>query len=294
MALPAYKTPFQRLGHYSYLAFSAFVLFFLVAPLIVVIPLSFTSSAFLNFTSEMLALDPEAFSLRWYKIMIGDCSDPTITTVCSDKWKDGAGNSLIIAVFATFFSVVLGTLAALGLSRPSMPYRKALMALMISPMIVPLIITASGMFLFFSKFGLIGTFAGLILAHTILGIPFVVITVTATLVGFDHSLMRAAASLGGTPVRNFFQVMMPLILPGVISGGLFAFITSFDEVVVMLFIGGPETTTLPKQMWAGIRQEISPTILSVATILVILSIVLLTTVEMLRRRTERIRGITPQ
>ncbi len=294
MALPAYKTPFQRLGHYSYLAFSAFVLFFLVAPLIVVIPLSFTSSAFLNFTSEMLALDPEAFSLRWYKIMIGDCSDPGITTVCSDKWKDGAKNSLFIAVFATFFSVVLGTLAALGLSRPSMPYRKALMALMISPMIVPLIITASGMFLFFSNLGLIGTYAGLIMAHTILGIPFVVITVTATLVGFDHSLMRAAASLGGTPTRNFFQVMMPLILPGVISGGLFAFITSFDEVVVMLFIGGPETTTLPKQMWAGIRQEISPTILSVATILVILSIILLTTVEMLRRRTERIRGMTPQ
>lgn len=294
MALPAYKTPLQRVGHYSYLLFSAFVLFFLVAPLIVVIPLSFTSSAFLNFTSEMLALDPEAFSLRWYKIMIGDCSDPTITTVCSDKWKDGAKNSLIIAVFATFFSVVLGTLAALGLSRPTMPYRKALMALMISPMIVPLIITASGMFLFFSNLGLIGTFAGLIFAHTVLGIPFVVITVTATLVGFDHSLMRAAASLGGTPVRNFFQVMMPLILPGVISGGLFAFITSFDEVVVMLFIGGPETTTLPKQMWAGIRQEISPTILSVATILVILSIFLLTAVELLRRRTERIRGMTPQ
>ncbi len=294
MALPAYKTPVQRLGHYSYLTFAGFVLFFLVAPLIVIVPLSFTSSAFLNFTSEMLALDPDAFSLRWYKMMIGDCSDPTITTVCSDKWKNGAANSLIIAVFATLFATVLGTLAALGLSRPAMPYTKAITALLISPMIVPLIITASGMFLFFSPLGLIGTFAGLIMAHTILGIPYVVITVTATLVGFDHSVMRAAASLGGSPVRNFFQIMTPLILPGIISGGLFAFITSFDEVVVMLFIGGPETVTLPKQMWAGIRQEISPTILSVATVLVILSIILLTTVEMLRRRTERIRGITPQ
>jgi putative spermidine/putrescine transport system permease protein len=293
MALPLYKTPFQRFGHYLYLGFSAFVLFFLVAPLVAVIPLSFTSSAFLNFTPEMLALDPEAFSLRWYKIMIGDCSDPTITTVCSDKWKDGAANSLIIAVFATLFSVVLGTLASLGLTRPAMPYQKIVTALLISPMIVPLIITASGMFMFFSSWGLVGTFMGLILAHTILGIPFVVITVTATLVGFDHSLMRAAASLGGAPTRNFFQVMMPLILPGVISGGLFAFITSFDEVVVMLFIGGPEVVTLPKQMWAGIRQEISPTILSVATVLVIFSVILLTTVEMLRRRTERIRGITP-
>ena len=294
MALPAYKTPFQRFGHFCFLAFSAAVLFFLVAPLVAVIPLSFTSSAFLNFTPEMLHLDPEAFSLRWYKMMIGDCSDPTITTVCSDKWKDGAANSLFIAVFATLFATVLGTLAALGLSRPTMPYQKLIMALLISPMIVPLIITASGMFMFFSKFSLVGTYTGLIFAHTILGIPFVVITVTATLVGFDHGLMRAAASLGGAPVRNFFQVMMPLILPGVISGALFAFITSFDEIVVMLFIGGPEQVTLPKQMWAGIRQEISPTILSVATVLVIFSIILLTAVEMLRRRTERLRGMTPQ
>ena len=294
MTLPAYKTPLQRLGHYFYLGFCTFVLFFLVAPLIAVVPLSFTASAFLNFTPEMLALDPEAFSLRWYRMMIGDCSDPTITTVCSDKWKDGAANSLFIGVFATLLATILGTLAALGLSRPTMPYGKAIMALLISPMIVPLIITASGTFLFFSKLGLVGSFTGLILAHTILGIPFVVITVTATLVGFDHSLIRAASSLGGSPVRNFFQIMMPLILPGIISGALFAFITSFDEVVVMLFISGPETVTLPKQMWAGIRQEISPTILSVATVLVILSILLLTAVELLRRRTERLRGITPQ
>ena len=174
-----------------------------------------------------------------------------------------------------------------------MPFRKVIMAIMISPLIVPLIITASGVFFFFAKLNLVATFTGLIFAHTILGLPFVVITVTATLIGYDHNLTRAAASLGGGPVRNFFKVEMPLILPGVISGALFAFITSFDEVVIVLFVGGPEQFTLPRQMWSGIRQEISPTILSAATILVIISILLLTTVELLRRRTERLRGVTP-
>ena len=293
MALPAYTTPGQRLWHYCYLAICALVLFFLVAPLITVIPLSFTSSAFLSFTSEMLAFDPEAFSLRWYRIMIGDCSDPGITTVCSDKWKDGAVNSVIIAVCATALATTLGTLASLALSRPYMPYSKAIMAIMISPLIVPLIITAAGMFLFFAQFRLNATFTGLILAHTVLGLPFVVITVTATLVGFDTNLTKAAEGLGGGVLRNFFKVQLPLIAPGVISGGLFAFITSFDEVVVVLFIGSSKQQTLPRQMWSGIRQEISPTILAVATILVILSILLLTTVEMLRRRSERLRGVSP-
>ena len=293
MALPAYATPAQRIWHYSYIGFCAFVLFFLVAPLIVVIPLSFTSGAFLAFTPEMLRLDPEGYSIRWYRMLIGDCSGPTITTVCSDKWKIGAINSLFIAVFATLLSTGLGTLAALGLSRPEMPYRKAIMALMISPLIVPLIITASGMFLFFSKVDLAFTYLGLILAHAVLGLPFVVITVTATLTGFDTSLTRAALSLGSNPIRNFFKVQMPLIMPGVISGALFAFITSFDEVVVVLFVGGPEQLTLPRQMWAGIRQEISPTILAAATVLVILAIFLLASVEMLRRRSERLRGISP-
>ncbi len=293
MALPAYTTPGQRLWHYCYLVICALVLFFLVAPLIAVIPLSFSSSAFLNFTPEMLAFDPEGYSLRWYRQMIGDCSDPGITTVCGDKWKTGAVNSVFIAVCATLLATTLGTLASLALSRPHMPFRKAIMAIMISPLIVPLIITASGMFLFFAKFHLVATFTGLILAHTALGLPFVVITVTATLVGFDTNLTKAAEGLGGGIIRNFFKVQLPLIAPGVISGGLFAFITSFDEVVVVLFLSGTDQLTLPRQMWAGIRQEISPTILAVATVLVILSILLLTTVELLRRRGERLRGVTP-
>lgn len=293
MALPAYTTTGQRIWHYTYLSFCAFVMFFLVAPLIVVIPLSFTSGAFLSFTPEMLALNPEAFSIRWYRILMGDCSDAVVTTVCSDKWVIGFRNSFLVAIASTLLSVTLGTLAALGLSRQHMPFKKLIMAALISPMIVPLIITAAGMFLFYAKLNLVATFTGLIFAHTALGLPFVVITVTSTLVGFDHSLTRAAESLGSTPANNFFKIQLPLIAPGVISGALFAFITSFDEIVVVLFLGGADQLTLPRQMWSGIRQEISPTILAAATILVILSVLLLTTVELLRRRSERLRGISP-
>jgi putative spermidine/putrescine transport system permease protein len=198
----------------------------------------------------------------------------------------------------------LGTLAAIGLSQSHVPFRRAIMAILISPMIVPLIISATGMFFFYSQMGLfmentfgisksLSGYIKVILAHAALGIPFVIITVTATLVGFDHSLTRAAANMGATPTVTFFRVQMPLILPGVISGALFAFITSFDEVVVVLFVGAAAQKTLPWQMFTGLREQISPTILAVATILVIVSIMLLTTVELLRRRSERLRGLSP-
>jgi putative spermidine/putrescine transport system permease protein len=158
-------------------------------------------------------------------------------------------------------------------------------------MIVPLVITGVGMYFFYVNFDLTQSLLGLVIAHTVLGTPFVVITVTATLVGFDKSLIQAAASLGATPVRTFFTVTLPLVLPGMISGGLFAFMTSFDEIVVVLFLSGIEERTIPRQMWSGIREQISPTILAVATILVILSIGMLTALELLRRRNERLRGI---
>ncbi len=295
MALPIYATTGQRIWHYTYMAFCIFVLFFLVAPLIAVIPLSFTATPFLNFTPEMLALDPDAFSVRWYKSHFGICGgEAQVSTMCTDNWVIGTKNSFFIAIASTLLATFLGTLAALALSSDHMPFRRGIMALMISPLIVPLIITASGMFFFFAKVNLVASYLGIILAHTILGIPFVVITVTSTLVGFDKSLIRAGANLGGTPAYNFFKIQMPLIAPGMISGALFAFITSFDEIVIILFVGGPNQHTLPRQMWSGIRQEISPTILAAATILVIFSVILLTTLELLRRRSERLRGITPQ
>ncbi len=207
-------------------------------------------------------------------------------------WVRAAKNSVIIGVSSTVVATVLGTVAALGLSRPEMPYRRAIMAILISPMIVPIIITATGLFFFYSATGLAGSYVGVVLAHATLGIPFVIITVTATLVGFDRSLTRAAASLGASPTTTFFKVTMPLILPGVISGALFAFVTSFDEVVVVLFVAAHDQQTIPRQMWNGIREQISPAILSVATILVIVSVLLLATVELLRRRSERLRGIS--
>ena len=238
---------------------------------------------FLNLLESLCSFEPEAWSLRWYRQMVG-ISSIGDTTVVSNKWMLGTRNSFIIGISATFLATALGTVAALGLSRRNMPFKGTIMAILISPMIVPLIITSAGMFFFYSKIGLTHTYLGLILAHTALGTPFVVITVTATLTGFDTNLIRASQSLGADTMRTFFKVIMPLILPGVISGALFAFITSFDEVVVVMFIGSVEQITIPKQMWAGLRQETSPVILCMATCLVFLSIALLTTVELLRRR----------
>ena len=282
MAFPPYTGLGGKISHYSFLMFCACVFLFLIAPILVIIPLSFNAEPYFTFTEGMMALDKEAYSVRWYK---------DIAT--NPQWIFSAKNSIFVATFSTLIATVLGTLAALGLSQSHMPYRPLVMGVLISPMIVPLIISAAGMFFFYSKIGLSQTMPGLILAHAVLGTPFVVITVTATLAGFDHSLTKAAQSLGSGTSRTFFKIQMPLILPGVVSGALFAFITSFDEVVVVFFLAGFEQRTIPRQMWAGIREQISPTILAVATILVCVSILLLTTVELLRRRNERLRGVSP-
>ncbi len=293
MSLPVYATFGQRVWYYAFRVICALIFIFLIAPILVVIPLSFNAENFFTFTPEMLRLDPDGYSLKHY-----------VDFFTNNEWQRSFKNSLIIAPIATLISVSLGTLAAIGLSQSHVPFRRAIMAVLISPMIVPLIISATGMFFFYSKIGnfmensmglnkdLVG-YIKVILAHAVLGIPFVIITVTATLVGFDRSLTRAAANMGAGPVTTFFRVQMPLILPGVISGGLFAFITSFDEVVVVLFVGSASQKTLPWQMFTGLREQISPTILAVATILVGISILLLTTVELLRRRSERLRGMSP-
>ncbi len=293
MALPSYATPTQRTYYYAYLFFCFLVFFFLIAPLVAIIPISFSKSPFMLFTEGMLAWppDPEAWSFRWYRYMVGICEDKVLTTPCGNKWMRGTVNSFFIGSISTLLATAFGTLAALGLSRPHMPYKGLIMSILISPMIVPLIITAAGMFFFYAKINLVYTFTGIILAHVALSTPFVVITVTATLVGFDTNMTKASQSLGARPMRTFFKVIMPLILPGVISGALFAFITSFDEVVIVMFMASLDQLTIPKQMWAGIRQEISPVILCMATCLVALSIFLLTTVELLRRRSDKMRGI---
>lgn len=310
MALPKHASTLERVWHYTYLVICGLIFLFLIAPILIIIPLSFNAEPYFTFTQKMISFDPEGFSTRWYDLLLTfGMSAPEVARDGSwwadvwqnSAWVQAAKNSVIVGVFATIFATVLGTIAALGLSRPEMPYRRVIMAVLISPMIVPIIITATGLFFFYSsiqiaKWELFGwqiPYLGIILAHATLGIPFVIITVTATLVGFDHSLTRAAASLGANPRTTFFKVTMPLILPGVISGALFAFVTSFDEVVAVLFIGAFDEQTIPRQMWNGIREQISPAILSVATILVVISVLLLTVLELLRRRSERLRGLSP-
>ena len=321
MTLPAYASPLERAWYYTYLAICVAVFLFLIAPILIVIPLSFNVEPYFSFTKKMLELDPTGYSLRWYDLLLTfglNAPDDAVRdgSWWSQVWREAtwvraAKNSIWVGLWSTVLATVLGTVAALGLSRPVMPYRRLIMAILILPMIVPIIIVATGLFFSYSaacvppdnfldsilapvlshKGCLANSNLGIILAHAMLGIPFVIITVTATLSGFDQSLIRASASLGASPPVTFFRVIMPLILPGIISGALFAFVTSFDEVVAVLFIASPDQQTIPRQMWNGIREAISPAILSVATILVIISICLLTTVELLRRRSDRLRGI---
>ncbi|MBC7203104.1 MAG: ABC transporter permease [Pusillimonas sp.] len=252
------------------------VLFFLLLPIVIVIPLSFNAEPFFTFTQGMLDLDPNAYSLKWYSA-IGD----------NAKWKLAIRNSFLIGVCATFIATTLGTLAAVGLASTTMPWRRAITALLLSPMIVPLIIVAAGMFFFYTRFNLVANFWGIVIAHAALGVPFVIITVTATLSQFDQSLYRAGLSLGASPFNVFCTVIVPLIRPGVISGALFAFGISFDEVIVVLFLAGPDQITIPRQMFAGLREQINPTILAVATLLIVFSIALLTALEVLRRRAPK-------
>ncbi len=276
---PDYYTIWHKAGHYGLRGTAFVVLVFLMLPILVIMPLSFNSEPFFSFTEGMLALDPDAYSMRWYQAIFDD-----------QNWLLAIRNSFIIGIAAALIATTLGTLAAVGLSSPWMPYKRLITALLLSPMIVPLIIIAAGMFFFYTQFNLVGTFAGLIIAHAALGVPFVIITVTATLSGFDRSLFVAGLSLGASPIKVFWDVVIPLIRPGVISGGLFAFVTSFDEVVLVLFLAGPEQRTIPRQMFSGLREQINPTILAVATLLVVISAAMLFTLEALRRRSARLSG----
>ncbi len=278
MAFPKYFTFWQKLGMHGLRLTAWLVLAFLMLPILVIIPLSFNAEPYFTFTQGMLAFDPEAYSLKWYAEIIND-----------DKWLLAIKNSFFIGFWATLIATVLGTFAAIGLSNPVMPLQRFIMAVLLSPMIVPLIITAAGMYFFYTQLGLTGSYLGVIVAHAALGTPFVIITVNAALSGFDYSLMRASMGLGATPIQTFFKVIMPLIRPGVISGALFAFITSFDEVVVILFLAGPEQRTIPRQMFSGLREQINPTILAVAVLLVVVSAMMLFTIEYLRARGEKIR-----
>lgn len=270
---PPYLSFTERVWFFFSRGFNVLVLVFLLLPILVIIPLSFSDSTFLVYPIP-------SYSLRWYHNLVH-----------SDEWISAAKNSFIVAPCATVLATVLGTLAAVGLNKADFRGKGLLMAVLISPMVVPVVVTGVGVYLFFATIGLSDSYTGLILAHAALGAPFVVTTVLATLQGFNQNLVRASLSLGANPLTTFFRITLPVIAPGLISGALFAFATSFDDVVVVLFVAGPGQATLPRQMFTGIKENISPTIAALATILIVFSTCLLLTLEWIRGRSKALAKI---
>jgi putative spermidine/putrescine transport system permease protein len=251
--------------------FSGLVISYLVFPILIVIPLSFSSAQYLTF-------QPPGFSLQWYRAFFS-----------RSDWIDAAILSFWVALVVMVLATILGTVAALGLVRGRFPGRTALNTFIVSPLIVPAIIVAIGVYFFYARLGLVGRPIALITAHTALAVPFVVVNVSATLYGFDERLEYAAMNLGANRLRTFWHVTLPIIRPGVLAGALFAFITSWDELIVALFISGTGAVTLPRKMWDSIRFQIDPTIAAVSTLLIIITTSLFFSAEMLRRRSERLR-----
>jgi len=271
MAAPAYATRIERVAHLVLRVFAGLVLVYLVAPVFVVVPLSFTSS-------QLLVFPMPGWSLQWYRDFF-----------TNPLWTGALANSLFVGVIVMLSATTLGMLAALGLHGSRSNWKALVLGLLVTPLAVPVVIVAVAIFYYFASLALVGTYIGLIMAHTVLALPFVVITVSATLQGFDPNLTRAAASLGATPAHAFRTVTLPIIAPGVISGALFAFVTSFDEIVVALFLASPQQRTLPRQIFSGVSENISPTITAAAVVLLVVSVVLMAVMELLRRRGERFR-----
>ena len=231
-----------------------------------IIPLSLSPS-------ELMRLPPTGLSLRWYEELLG-----------SERWMLALRNSLVIGIATTMVATTLGTLAALGLHLGRFRGKAVIIALLTLPIITPSIVTAASLFLAFSLVGISGTLAGLVLAHTVVAVPFVLIAVLAALQGFDSTLLRAAAALGAAPHVAFLRVVFPLIAPGILTGAVFAFATSFDEFIITLFIAGPAQYTLPRQIYASVREFLSPTICAAAVLLFAASVLLLAVSEWARGR----------
>ncbi|OMH37965.1 ABC transporter permease [Motiliproteus sp. MSK22-1] len=256
------------IGQLIHYFFGILMVLFLITPLIAIIPLSFSSGSFLSYPLPGL-------SLRWYQEVFS-----------SGPWLDSLQNSIFVGLFSTVLATVLGTFAAFAMARRNISAQRSILGFLIAPMIVPPVITGLGMYFLFGQLGLTASFKGLVIAHTVLATPFVVITVTANLQNFDMKLFRAASSLGASPVRAFFTIVLPLIMPGIMSGALFAFVTSFDEIVVTLFLGGPAQRTLPRQMFDGIRDSIDPSIIAMSVFLMLIALLTLITSAWLNQRSK--------
>jgi ABC-type spermidine/putrescine transport system permease subunit II len=240
-------------------------LVFLCAPILIVVVVSFNASEFIEFP-------PRAWSLRWYQNYFR-----------ARQWVEPTLLSLRIAFVTMVLSTVLGTAAAIGLTRGRFRGRRMLEFFFVSPMVMPTIVLAIGLYLLFARFKVVGQPLALYLAHTVVAAPLVIVIVSAALKTTDSAIELAARSLGAGYFRTLWHVTLPAILPSVVSGAAFAFLLSFDEVVLAIFLGGPATTTLPKRMWESVRYEIDPTLTAISTLLVIIPIVILTGVEIVRR-----------
>ena len=249
------------------------LLVFLVAPIAVVFPLSLSAG-------ELLVIPTPGYSWRWYADFFN-----------SQRWLLATYNSFVVGILTTLIATTLGTLAAIGLYLGRFRGKALILALLSLPMVTPVIVTAIALYFSLSAVGLGSTLTGLVLAHTVLSVPYVLLTVLASLQAFDPNLLRAAASLGANPVQSFYRVVLPLITPAVATGALFAFATSFDELIVALFIASPDQFTLPRQMYAGIREFLSPTIAAAAVLIILLSVFLLMINEAIRK--HAIRHILP-
>lgn len=247
-------------------AFGMLCIVFLVGPSLVIVPMGFSSGSILEFP-------PPGFSLQWYGKMV---TDPT--------WTSGFANSFQVALATTVLATVLGTLGALGITRGRIPGRSIANALILSPLVVPVVVIAIGMFSLFVRFKITGSLLGLALAHTALAVPYVVVSVGTSLRTIDRNLEMAAATLGASPARTFQRITLPLILPGVLAGALFAFLSSWDEVVVAIFLTTARFRTLPTVMWEQVRQVVDPTVAAVATVLLLVTTVVLALALVVRRQ----------
>ncbi len=262
----------RSLGHAALASFAAIVCLFLVLPSLIVVPMSFNADTLLRFP-------PRGFSTVWYQTYFG-----------TEDWRAATWHSLAIACSVTILATALGTIAALALIRGRIALRTLYIYLMLTPMIVPPIVSAVSMYGVFAQFRLVGTLPGMVLAHTVLALPFVIINVAAVLQRMDWRVEQAARSLGASAMKAFFLVTLPLIRPGLIAAAIFAFIASFDEVVVALYISGSNAITLPVQMWSGLRFEINPVVAAVSSLLLGISILSLLAIGLLRRLASSGRG----
>lgn len=243
------------------LAFGTLVVGFLLLPLVAILPLAFTDSVFLVYPIS-------GPSLRWFGALAE-----------SQAWTRAIVNSVIIGTGATLLATVIGTLAALGLRRELLPFSGLLRSVFLLPMVVPAVVLGVGMQILYARMGLASSYLGVIIAHAVLCVPFVLVNVASSLAAMDPALERAAASLGASPVHTFRNVTLPLAMPGILTGAVFAFATSLDEVVITLFVAGPNQTTLARRMFSSLRENISPAIAAAALIIMILTFVLLLAVK---------------